>query len=127
MTFLDASVIIDYLEGIDSVVSSVDDQDTLFTASICAYEVLEGEVFGPGKTDVFQTRQAFGRVQALDFIEAIAIEAANLQADLLQEGTPVSPRDTMIAATAQSTGDILVTADADFEAFSETMDVVTLS
>ena len=127
MTFLDTSVIIDYLEGIDSVVSFVDDQDTLFTASICVYEVLEGEVFGPGKTDVFQTRQAFGRVQALDFTEAIAIEAANLQADLLQEGTPVSPRDTMIAATAQSTGDILVTADADFKAFSETMDVVTLS
>jgi len=127
MTFLDTSVIIDYLEGVDSVVTFVDDQDTLFTASICVYEVLEGEVFGPGKTDVFQTRQAFGRIQALDFTESIAIEAANLQANLLDAGTPVSPRDTMIAATAQSTGDILVTADDDFEAFSDMMDVVTLS
>ena len=52
MTFLDTSVIIDYLQGVDTVVSFVDGQDTLLTSTICVYEVLEGEVFGPGSTDV---------------------------------------------------------------------------
>lgn len=115
MTFLDTSVIIDYLEGIDAVVSFVDDQDTLFTSTICVYEVLEGEVFGPGPTDVFGRRQDFGRVQSLEFNEPIAIEAARLQADLHADGSPLSARDAMIAATARSTGDELVVADDDFE------------
>lgn len=60
MTFLDTSVIIDYLEGVDSVVTFVDDQDALLTSSICVYEVLEGEVFGPGKRTYFRLGRPLG-------------------------------------------------------------------
>ena len=115
MTFLDTSVIIDYLAGVESVVSFVDRQETLLTSSICVYEVLEGEIFGPGDTDVFACRHSFGRVQALDFNERIALEAGRLQADLHEEGGPLAPRDMMIAATARTTGDELVVADDDFQ------------
>jgi len=115
MTFLDTSVIIDYLAGVDSVVAFVDEQKTLLTSSLCVYEVLEGEIFGPGSTDVFACRQSFGRVQALEFNERIALEAARLQADLREQGEPLAPRDMMIAATARTTGDELVVADDDFQ------------
>lgn len=115
MSFLDTSAIIDYLAGVDDVVAFVDRQDTLFTSSICVYEVLAGEVLGPGPTDVYQRRQDFGRVQTLDFSETVAIEAARLQQELMESGVQLAARDMMIAATARSTGAELVVADSDFE------------
>jgi predicted nucleic acid-binding protein len=115
MTFLDTSVIIDYLAGVEAVVSFVDEQETLLTSSICVYEVLEGEIFGPGSTDVFACRQSFGRVQSLDFNERIALEAGRLQSELHEQGETLAPRDMMVAATARTTGDELVVADSDFE------------
>lgn len=115
MSFLDTSTIIDYLAGVDDVVTFVDSQDTLLTSSICVYEVLAGEVLGPGPTDVYQRRQDFGRVQALDFSETFAIEAARLQQELMEDGVQLAVRDMMIAATARSTGAELIVADSDFE------------
>lgn len=128
MSFLDTSVIIDYLAGVEDVVAFVDEQDSLFTSSICVYEVLAGEVHAPGPTDVYQRRQDFGRVQALEFSETIAIEGARLQEELMADGVQLAPRDVMIAATARSTGAELVVADSDFDVgpLREYMDVRNL-
>ncbi|ELZ65793.1 type II toxin-antitoxin system VapC family toxin [Haloferax sp. Atlit-6N] len=115
MTFLDSSVIIDYLDGVAEVVEFVDEQPTLVTSSICIYEVLAGEVFSAGETDLIGARENFGRITALDFSEEVAFEAARMQNRLLESGTPMSPRDLMIAATARSEGKELVVSDADFD------------
>lgn len=115
MTFLDTSTIIDYLAEVEPVVEFVNDQETLLTSTICVYEVLVGEVFGPGEANLHQRRQDFGRVEAFDFNEVIAIEAARLQGELLNIGEPLAPRDMMVAASARSTGNELVVSDADFE------------
>lgn len=116
MTFLDSSAIIDYLDGVDDVVEYVDGREPPFrTSSICVYEVLAGEVFSRGETDIEGARQAFNRIYAVDFSEETAIDAARLQERLLRTGEPMSPRDLFVAATAWSTGDPLVVADRDFE------------
>lgn len=115
MSFLDTSVIIDYLVGVDDVVAFVDNQDTLLTSSICVYEVLAGEIHAPGPTDVYQRRQDFSRVQAIEFSETIAIEGVRLQEELMADGVQLVPRDMMIAATARSTGAELVVTDSDFD------------
>ncbi|MFB6178790.1 MAG: PIN domain-containing protein [Halorientalis sp.] len=115
MTFLDSSVIIDYLDNVAPVVEFVDDQPTLLTSSICVYEVLVGEVFSSGPTDIHGTREDFGRVASLDFNESIALEAVQLQQQLQNRGETMPARDLFIAATARSTGDELVVADADFQ------------
>ncbi|KTG29052.1 type II toxin-antitoxin system VapC family toxin [Haloferax profundi] len=115
MTLLDSSVIIDYLDGVEEVVEFVDEQPVLVTSSICIYEVLAGEVFSAGETDLIGARENFGRVTALDFSEEVAFEAARMQNRLLESGTPMSPRDLMIAATARSEGKKLVVSDADFD------------
>ena len=78
MTFLDSSVIIDYLDGVEEVVEFVDEQPTWVTFSICIYEVLAGEVFSAGETDLIGARENFGRVTALDFSEEVAFEAARM-------------------------------------------------
>jgi hypothetical protein len=115
VTFLDSSVIIDYLDGVEDVVAFVDEQPTLVTSSICVYDVLAGEVFSAGETDLIGARENFGRVTALDFSEGVAFEAARMQNRLLDAGNPLSPRDVIIAATARSEGRELVVSDADFD------------
>lgn len=114
MTFLDSSVIIDMLEGVDETVAFVESQDEPYlTSAICVYEVLAGTL-GSGTTDVKAERQHFGGVHSLEFNENIALEAARLQDKLLTDGERMAVRDLMIAATARSTGDHLVVADSDF-------------
>lgn len=115
MTVLDSSVIIDYLDGVEDVVEFVDDQPVVVTSSICIYEVLAGEVFSGGETDLIAARDNFGRVTAVDVSEEVAFEAARMQNRLLESGTPMSPRDLMIAATARSEGMELVVSDTDFD------------
>jgi hypothetical protein len=115
VTLLDSSVIIDYLDGVGEIVEFVDERPILVTSSICIYEVLAGEVFSAGATDLIEARENFGRVDALDVSEEVAFEAARMQSHLLEAGDPMSPRDLMIAATARSEGKELVVSDADFD------------
>mgnify|MGYP000238011965 CR=1 FL=1 len=115
MTFLDSSVIIDMLEGVDETVAFVESQDgPLLTSSICVYEVLEGAL-GSGTTDVATERQRFGGVRAIELTDDLAVEAGELQDELMSDGVRLSARDCLIAATARSVGDHLVVADSDFE------------
>jgi hypothetical protein len=115
VTLLDSSVIIDYLDGVEEVVEFVDEQPVLVTPSICIYEVLAGEVFSAGEAALIEARENFGRVAAVDFSEEVAFEAARMQSRLLESGTPTSPRDLMVAATARSEGKELVVSDTDFD------------
>lgn len=114
MAFLDSSAIIDMLEGIDETVTYVESQGKPYlTSASCVYEVLEGPL-GPGETDVREERQRFGGVRALEFNEQVALEAAQLQDELLDDGNRMAVRNLMIAATARSTGAHLVVADSVF-------------
>lgn len=115
MTFLDSSVIIDMLNGVDSTVEFVQEQgEPYLTSSICVFEVLNGKL-GSGSTDVVAARQDFDGVHSLDLSENISLEAARMQDQLLEDGQRMATRDLLIAATARSTGDHLVVADSDFD------------
>ncbi|MCG1004480.1 MULTISPECIES: PIN domain-containing protein [Halobacterium] len=115
MTFLDSSVIIDMLAGVDATVEYVQRQpEPYLTSSLCVFEVLNGKL-GSGSTDVRAARRDFDGVHAIDLTEDVAIEAAALQDALLDDGQRMAARDLLIAATAKSTGDELVVADGDFE------------
>ena len=115
MTFLDSSVIIDLLEGVDDTVRFIRSRDDqLLTSSICVYEVLDG-VLGSSSTDIVAERQRFDGVRAIGFTDDLAVAAARLQDELLADGERMATRDCIVAATARSTGDQLVVADADFQ------------
>lgn len=115
MTFLDSSVIIDMLEEVKETVAFVEEQGQPYlTSTICVYEILDGKL-GSSSTDVVAVRRDFDGVHALDFTEQLALEAARLQDDLLDDGDRMAARDLMIATTARSTGDHLVVADSDFQ------------
>lgn len=114
MTFLDSSTIIEYLRGNQIVIDYLDERRPWWTSTICVFEVLNGPA-GSTDFDPVEERQRFGGVQALEFNEQLALEASRLQHSSIQNGSELSHRDAMIAATARSTGDEYVVADSDFE------------
>jgi len=114
VTFLDSSAIVDMLAGEQETVAVVEEfGEPYLTSTICVSEVIEGRL-GRGETDVAVVREQFGGVRALDFTEQLALEAGRLQ-DAMYDDEPMATRDLFVAATARSTGDHLVVADADFE------------
>ncbi|MFB6072236.1 MAG: PIN domain-containing protein [Halobacterium sp.] len=128
MTFLDSSVIIDMLRGEPATVAFVEEQDEPYlTSSLCVFEVLHGKL-GSGETDVRGAREDFDGVHSLALTEEIALEAAELQDALPDDGQRMATRDLLIAATAKSTGDKLVVADSDFETdvLTQHLDVTNL-
>lgn len=128
MTVLDSSVIIDMLAGVPDVVEAVEARGQPYlTSSLCVFEVVDGRV-GSHDTDVVAVRQQFGGVRSLDLNEQIALEAARMQDELLNDGERMAARDLLVAATARSTGDELVVSDTDFETdrLGEMMDVTNL-
>lgn len=128
MTFLDSSTIIEYLRDNQTVTEYLDERQPWWTSTICVFEVLNGPAGSPG-FDPVEVRQQFSGVEALGFNEQLAIEAARLQHAAIRDGSELSPRDAMIAATARSTGDEYVVADSDFETkpLEEQMSVTNLS
>jgi hypothetical protein len=114
MTFLDSSTIIEYLRDNRTVIEYLDKAKPWWTSTICVFEVLNGPAGTPG-FDPIEERQKFGGVQALEFNEQVALEAARMQDAAVRDGSELSHRDAMIAATARSTGDEYVVADSDFQ------------
>jgi predicted nucleic acid-binding protein len=127
MTFLDSSTIIEYLRDNQSVIDYLDEREPWWTSTICVFEVLNGPA-GSSHFDPVDERQRFSGVQALEFNEQLALEAARLQDASIKDGSELSHRDAMIAATARSTGDEYVVADSDFETdvLEHHMDVTNL-
>ena len=114
MTFLDSSAIIEYLRGNEDIIDYLDEGVPWWTSTICVFEVLNGPAGSPN-FDPIEERQTFSGVQALEFNEQLALEAARLQDESISDGSELPHRDAMIAATARSTGDEYVVADSDFE------------
>jgi predicted nucleic acid-binding protein len=114
MTFLDSSTIIEYLRGNQAVIDYLDTRKPWWTSTLCVFEVLNGPAGSPD-FDPIEVRQKFSGVHTLEFNEQLALEAARLQNEAIAEGSELSPRDAMIAATARSTGDEYVVADGDFQ------------
>jgi predicted nucleic acid-binding protein len=127
MVFLDSSAIIRYLGGDTEVRDYIEGREPWWSSTICVLEVIQGRI-GSGPTDVQAVRREFSGVQALELNESIALEAAELQDELMGDGDRLATVDLLIAATARTTGDELVVADSDFqtEALEDVMQVTNL-
>lgn len=127
MTFLDSSTIIEYLRGSHTVIEYLDERRPWLTSTICVFEVLNGPA-GSADFDPVEERHRFGGVRALEFDEQLAVEASRLQHASIRDGSELSHRDAMIAATARSTGDEYVVADSDFQTapLEDVMEVTNL-
>lgn len=117
MVLLDASVLIDYLGGDEAVVDAIQDRATerLWTISLVAFEVYQGEVFksAPADFDELERRLQWLSVEPVEPDEVRA--AGELQDYLHADGVALAPRDAFVAGAAFASGEPLAHRDSDFE------------
>jgi predicted nucleic acid-binding protein len=116
MKCLDSSFLIDYLDGEEAtlVCLSENAEAPLYVPAIALYEIYEGAVYDDDDEPKATRQNLDWMDDVLPFSETTALETARLQRSLLEEGSPLAPRDAMVAATAREVGATLVSGDGDF-------------
>jgi len=115
---LDNNVLSDYLNGTDAAKAflTAHESDRWTVSSVVLYEALMGATYGYIDAAPETVRQAVtGSMRVLDVTERTAVEARRLQADLLDEGSPVDQLDALIAASAIEHGGTFATAEKTFD------------
>jgi predicted nucleic acid-binding protein len=129
MKCLDSSFLVDYLDGEEAtlVYLSENAEAPLYVPAIALYEIYEGAVHDDDDEPKATRQNLDWMDDVLPFSETTALETARLQRSLLEAGSPLAPRDAMVAATAREVGATLVSGDGDFldDSVREVLDVET--
>jgi predicted nucleic acid-binding protein len=116
MHCLDTNALIDYLEGKESVGEFLTShQQPFFASTVALYGVFVGAVRLRGEDGLKDVQDEFEWLQPLSLTVEGAAEAALIDAELQDAGTPIGAMDTLIAGIAREAGADLVTADDHFE------------
>lgn len=119
MTFIDTSVIIDFLAGDEKIVSLIKElvgKEEIKTTTITEYELLKH------KTELKrQVAEKFlSAVIVCPFDSASARKAALLFAKLSKAGKMINENDLLIAGISLANDEVLLTRDQKFGALAET-------
>ncbi|WP_293029280.1 PIN domain-containing protein [Natronococcus sp.] len=117
MTLYDSSVLIEYLDGDDDVVSYVESHldERAVAPPLALFEVYQGEIFKNGPTNLSAVDGALEWVTTVETAGETARAAGELQDELRDQGQPLAARDAFIAGAAIAHDEPLVVADADFD------------
>ncbi|QLG27378.1 PIN domain-containing protein [Halorarum halophilum] len=117
MTLYDSSVLIDYLDGNENVVTYVESHldERPVAPPLVLFEVYQGEVYKSGPADFDAVDDALRWLSVVDGTDGVARAAGELQAHLQQDGDPLTARDAFIAGAAMELGERLAVTDADFD------------
>jgi len=119
MTFIDTSVIIDFLAGDEKIVSTIRthaNKGAIKTTAITEYELLKH-----GKELKREIAEKFlSAIAVCPFDRASAKQAALLFEKLSKNGNMINENDLLIAGIALANNDILLTRDKKFAYLKET-------
>jgi predicted nucleic acid-binding protein len=118
MPCLETSFVVDVLQGRKGarpVMEEIRDEKGRPTVTpVTASELWVGTYFGSA-AELEAAQDLLDSLAWLDFSRDCARRAGRLQADLVQDGSPLGIADCMIASMAMEHGETLVTRDGDFE------------
>ena len=118
MTFIDTSVIIDFLAGDEEIISAVKDLEkkgTIKTTTITEYELLKH-----GNEIKREIAESFlEAITVCSFDSASAKQAALLFEKLTKNGTMINESDLLIASITLAKGEGLLTRDKKFSYLKE--------
>lgn len=117
MLCLDNNLLSDYLDGKEDARRFLEERESepWAVSNVVLYEAFMGALHGHVGGDVPTIRQAITSSMAvLDVTEATAVEAADLQEELLSRGVPADHPDTLVAANAREHGATFATAEKHF-------------
>ncbi len=117
MKALDATFLVDYLEGVADAAAFLESDDTpiYYAPATVMYEVYEGAARYPGSS-IEKAQQSLDWVETLEFDDQAAAEAALVKSELVDHGQPINSGDVLIAGLCRRYGASLVTRDSDFDA-----------
>ena len=117
MLVLDNNLLSDYLDGRQTAKAFLQQFETKpwAVSGIVLYEAYMGSVHGYIDGDVGTIREAVTTsMDVLPVTDQTAMEAAELQEQLLERGVPADHPDTLIAASAREHGGRFATAEKHF-------------
>lgn len=115
MIALDASFLIDYLNGVEATRSFLErrDEPVYYVPTLALFEVAR-EAAWSDSSSVEEVLESLDWTEPLPFDASAGREAAQIYAELLANGTPINTADVMIAGICRHHGASLVTRDSDF-------------
>lgn len=116
MKLVDASFLVDYARGDGDTVSYLEthDEEVIGASTVVLSELYRG-LLVTGGMNREEAMTKYEWVEAIPFTEDTAAEAAEIYAQLRDDGALINKSDIYIAGTARSIGVPLVTADGDYE------------
>lgn len=117
MLCLDNNLLSDYLDGSEDARRFLEnyEDEPWVVSNVVLYEAFMGSIHGYIGGDVPTIRQAVtSSMDVLDVTERTAVEAADLQNELLSRGVPADHPDSLIAANAREHGATFATAEKHF-------------
>ena len=117
MVLYDSSVLIDYLDGVDSVLTYIEGHadERAVTIPLVLFEVYQGEVYKSGSLDLAAVDDALDWIDVVDESAVLARDAAELLDFLASRGSAFAARDAYIAGAAAGLEQRLAVSDADFD------------
>ncbi|WP_128478816.1 type II toxin-antitoxin system VapC family toxin [Halorussus pelagicus] len=117
MTCFDSSFLIDYLEGTEDALTYIDahPDDSFYVPNVVLFELYRGAIRTSRRNAVAELRNDLSWLEPLPFTADAALEAAKIEAELKQDGTPIGTPDVQIAGIVRNIGETLVTRDRDFD------------
>lgn len=129
MLCLDNNLLSDYLDGRSEARRFLEEyeDEPWVVSNVVVYEAFMGSLHGYIGGDVPTIRQAItSSMDVLEVTEQTAVEAADLQEQLLDRGVPADHPDALIAANAREHGATFATAEKHFWK-SEVQDVLDVA
>jgi predicted nucleic acid-binding protein len=117
MIVFDTSFLIDYLDGVESTVEFLDENENkpFFAPSLVLFEVYRGAARTGGRNQMEEVATGLDWVEPLPFEEPAAREAALIEAELISAGEQINLGDTIIAGVCRQNGARIVTRDSHFD------------
>lgn len=117
MIVVDSTFVVDYLDGIEetkSILAEYDDQP-MHVPSLVLFEVARGVLKTADREVLDAVLHRLEWLDVLPLSAAEAVEAAHIEAELLEGGEPINLGDTLIAGSCRHRGASLLTRDGDFD------------
>lgn len=126
MLAFDTTFLVDYLDGDDEAGEYLAEiqQRVFFAPTLALFEVYRGAGRSAGPEGIETVAESLDWVEPLPLTNAAALEAAEIEEELLDAGRPVNLGDVLIAGICRNNGATLVTRDEDFQEVKD-LDVET--
>lgn len=114
MFCLDATFVIDYVDGVEATREFHDRHSTgaYYVPTVVLFEFYRGEIGPRSSTTLADLRRALDWTRELPFTDSAAGEAAEIETELMARDEGIGARDTMIAGTVREADGTIVTRNA---------------